>query len=77
MSDETLIYKDAVRIDEGGMTYWACKFCSVSKLCCAHSTNGTFTKDQYKYRCPKYRGVEEAGVLCAIPNSMDFILSEN
>jgi len=77
VSTETLLYKDAERIDRGGVTYWQCQFCAVSKLCCAYDTKTALTLDQYQYKCPKYRGVEEAGVLCAIPNSMDFILSDN
>ena len=72
-----MLFKQADRLDKGGITLWVCKFCSVSKMCCAYKTNSTFIFDDYKFRCPKYRGIEEEGVLCAIPNSMDFILSEN
>ena len=77
MAVETLQYKEAKRVDRGGVTVWMCQFCSTSKICCSYNTNTTFTKDQYSYRCPKYRGVEERGVLCCIPNSMDFIMSDN
>jgi len=77
MSDEKFLYKQAIRIDSGGTTVWQCQFCSFSKACCVYSTNHTYTMDQYKHKCPKFIGVEEDGIMCSIPNSMDFILSEN
>jgi len=74
MSNQPFLYKDAKRLDKDGTTYWYCEHCPVDKLCCAHSTNGAFTKDSYKHKCPKYIGVDEEGLLCAIPNSLEFIL---
>jgi len=76
MLSEKTVYKNANRIDQDGLTIWKNKLCKVSKCCCCYAAYSTFTKDQYNFCCPKFKGVDEKGILCSIPNSIDFILSD-
>ena len=75
MAEGHYVYKNARRIDRCGRTIWKC-LCGFSKACCTYSTKQSYTKEQYEFCCPNFIGVEEKGLMCAIPNSVVFILEE-
>ena len=77
MNHPKFTYKRGVRKDTDYKTVWKCETCMVSSMCCSYSKNKALTLDMYEYKCPQYIGVEEDGIMCSIPNSLDFILSGN
>jgi len=74
MTEERYLHKNARKFDMNGVVIWRCSSCYTSKACCIHSS--LKIKD-YSYKCPNYLGVDEEGLLCKMPNSIDFILSED
>ena len=74
--EERYIYKKGIRIEVSGRTIWHCQGCFKSKRCCEYSSERTFTKEQYQFQCPFYVTVDEEGILCRMPQSIDFIMGD-
>lgn len=58
---------------DNGWKKWEKKDCEWNDgVCCVYRVKGD--RHAYGDTCPNYRGVEEEGVLCEMPNSLEYIL---